>query len=715
MTPVKNNTRLQINIRVGVLLSLFILFGVLILGKIIYLQYFETEKDRAEANNYTYEEKIMSERGSIYDAKNKLLATSVNTYDIYMDLAVKPLTNKIFNDNIDSLCFLLGEMFYADSITAEDFKTRLTEGREKKRRFVEIAKNLSFEDYFKIRKFPIFRRGQYKGGFIVHKETTRELPFKRLMYRTIGDMKKDDIIKTWHGRVGLEKYYEPILAGIPGSGWMLKLPNSSKMPVSGIDYTEAPIPGKDLILGIDINLQDYAHKVLAKQLKKHDAEYGVVILMEVKTGNVVAMVNLQQDRTDTLNTVYTEQFNHAIASNLEPGSTFKLPIMIAAMENRPNMSLTDTINVERGYKKYGNFVFRDSYFYGNTKKTIFDVFRHSSNVGMSKVTTRSYGTDYNAFADHLYAMGVVQKCQIDIEGEERPYIKSSTSKDWSTVTILQMSIGYEVRLSPMQLLTFYNAVANNGVMLKPRLVKAYAKDGEIIEHLPIDTLNHAICTQETLHKVQKLLLAVVDSGTARSIRTKRYKIAGKTGTTKYYEEGVGYGGEYRGSFVGYFPADRPKYSCIVVINRPKGDYYGSKVAAPVFKKIADKLYSYDPDMNTKPLKKKKIAEAPISKNGHKKDTDFVLESLNFSSENAEPINSEWVKTAKLKNTIAYKNYTIRKGLTPSVKGMGAKDAIFLLESLGLKTKIKGRGTVKKQSIPQGRKIKKGAVIRLTLK
>jgi len=716
MTPVKNNARLQINIRVGILLALFVVLASLILGKIIYLQYFESESERKEKNNYTFLGNITSERGDILDTKGKLLATSVNTYDIHMDTVVPSLTDKIFSKNIDSLCIQLSEMYIStdSTLTTGHYKEVITKAREKKNRFLEIVVNVTFEEYNRLRGFPIFRLGKYKGGFIATKDSKRELPFKKLMYRTIGKVEKDDITKKHLGRMGLENQYNHILGGIPGSGWMIKLPKSSKMPVSGTDYKDPPVDGQDIITSIDINIQDYAHKVLEKKLKELDAEYGIAVLMEVKTGNIVAMVNLKEDRTDSTNIRYTEQFNYAVGRNMEPGSTFKLPVMIAAMENMPSLSLTDTIDVERGYKKYGSFEFRDSYFSGNTKKSIKDIFRNSSNVGMSKVTTLSFGNDYDKFTDHLYSMGVIKKSQIDIYGELSPFAKPKTHSEWSTVSILQMSIGYEVQISPMQLLTFYNGVANDGIMLKPRLVRAYSRNGVITKEITPDTLSHSICTKSTLEKVQELLAAAVDNGTGSRIKSDRYKIAGKTGTTKYHQEGVGYNGEHRGSFVGYFPADKPKYSCIVVVNRPKGDYYGSKVAAPVFKDIADKLYSYDPDMNTKPIEKKWVGEAPISRNGYKIDTDIVLASVDFDSEYSEEIHSSWVNTSKLTNTVSYSNYKITKGIVPSVKGMGAKDAIFLLESMGIKTKVKGFGEVKKQSIPAGRKIRKGDVINLTL-
>jgi len=703
--------------RTGLIYIFFLIIASLIVIQIINLQLFQRDKwiEKYE-KNAVQRRNIQPARSDIYDVNGKLLATSMPYFNIFFDTRAGGLDKKTFYSNIDSLSLCLSKLL--GDKTKEEYKRELIKARETKKgkqqgdRYKFIARKLDYMKYKKIKNFPIFRRGKHKGGFIKEETTERTLPFNYLIARTIGYLKVDSILNEKIGEVGLEHFYDETLKGISGKKRMQKLPGGVWMPFEESEDVE-PIEGEDIILSIDINIQDYAHRVLENHLRETGAEHGTVILMETETGFIKSIVNLGVKKDSS----YAEIDNYGVGERLDPGSTFKLASLMVALED-DYINLNDVISTGNGKIKYSDFTISDTKEGGYGNITVQQVFEHSSNVGVSKIINKYYKKNPQKFIDRLFDIGILSKSGIDLSNENTPFIKHPGSGDWSGITLEQTSIGYEVQLTPLQMLTFYNAVANNGQMVKARLVKAFSKNGKITRTTEKGIIKEAICSKETLRKAKIMLEGVVERGTAKRIKSDNYKIAGKTGTAKYFSnERKVFIDKYRASFVGYFPANNPKYSCIVVIDKPnKGQYYGGEIAAPVFRKIADKIYSID--LNTHNLNNykinKKIIEIPYSKNGYKKDVDLVFSQLKIPVGNKGKSSTAWVNTSSHKHSIEYSNRKINKYSVPSVIGMGAKDAVFLLESLGMKVMLKGKGVVKKQSVEVGARISVGKKITIEL-
>ncbi|MCK4639399.1 MAG: penicillin-binding protein 2, partial [Bacteroidales bacterium] len=421
-------------------------------------------------------------------------------------------------------------------------------------------------------------------------KTIRKMPFKELAKRTIGyENKKENLF------VGLEGAYSEYLEGKKGKQLRQRICNGDWKPIQDENEIE-PQNGKDIITTIDINIQDVAENALLEHLKEHKAFQGCAILMEVETGYIKAIANLQYDSSDNK---YKESYNYAFAENVEPGSTFKLASMIAVIEDR-KVNLSDTIDTGDGWIVYYNRTMRDAYKIRDGKITCREAFEKSSNVGVSMIIWDAYKKNPEKFVEHLYDMSLNKPLGIEFQGEGHPFIKHPKDKKiWYGTTLPWMSVGYEISLTPLQILTFYNAVANGGKMVKPMFVKEIRQTGKTIKTFKPVVINKSICSKRTIDTVQSLLEGVVERGTAKSLNNSIYKIAGKTGTAQIANKNKGYNkGFYNASFVGYFPADDPKYSCIVVVNKPSGGkYYGSSVAAPVFKEIADKVYATQLDIH----------------------------------------------------------------------------------------------------------------------
>ncbi|MBN1183682.1 MAG: transpeptidase family protein [Bacteroidales bacterium] len=700
--------------RVGLVYLSVLLFAVVIASKLIVLQFIKGESWKQIAReekikNFT----IPSHRGDIYADDMRLLASDVPYYEVRMDFAAPALTDKIFNAEVDSLAWHLSSLFRDRS--ASMYARELKNARRKGERYYLVKSNVNYLQLKQLKEFPIFRRGRYKGGVIYTSKTERVRPHEELASRTIGYTKEE---KDKNGNitkllVGLDGAYDEVLVGKKGFMKMQKLSGGVWMPIDGEGEVD-PEDGSSIITTINVDWQDVAHKALKQQLQLQDAAHGTVVLMHVRTGDIKAIVNLEKKGDN-----YYETYNYAVGASTEPGSTFKIPVIITALEQGV-IDIDDTIDTQNGKFEVYDIVIRDeSYTHGGYGKiTVQQVIEKSSNVGMAKIITGAYQKKPTEFVDRLYKMSLKDPLNLTIPGEGTPQINYPGDPLWSGVSLAQMAYGYEVKLTPLQILTFYNAIANDGRMVKPRFVKEIRNHGKIEQVFPVEEINPSICSRPTLKKVRTMLEGVVEHGTAENLKASHFKIAGKTGTTQIYNAKYGYKGgqmSYQASFVGYFPASDPEYSCIVVINAPsKNVYYGNRVAGPVFLEIANKVYATSLDLQD-PLNKKdiRLAEAPFSKSGEKLQTKTALKDLGIKVEADENL-SDWVLTQKNEDKVKLENRKMVNNLMPNLVSMGLKDALYLAENMGLKVEVRGRGSVRSQSIQAGSRISKGQKVILEM-
>ena len=697
--------------RVGVIYIFMLAFAILIIAKIFYLQLIEGGKWKDKAQTLTLKDiTIESNRGDILASDGRLLASSVPYYEIRMDTRSTGMDNATFNSNIDSLAYRLSELFRDKS--AAKYKNELIKARKNGERFHLIKRRVNYNQLKKLKTFPIFRLGRYKGGFIEIQTNLRIQPHGSLASRTIGYSKKGEE----EYRVGIEGAFDKELKGVEGVRLMQRLNGNIWMPVNDGNEVE-PKDGMDVITTIDVNIQDVAENALLKQLMRHEAHHGTAVLMEVSTGEIKAIVNLERNSKGQ----YKESYNYAIGESRAPGSTFKLASMLVLLEDG-YVDLDDTLDTGNGEILYYDQKITDTKRGGHGVLTIQEIFELSSNVGISKLVTDYYTGKEEKFINRLYSMNLNNRLGIVIKGEGEPEIKYPGDKLWSGVSLPQMSIGYEVRFTPLQTLTLFNAVANNGKMVKPKFVKGLMYHGDLVKTFDTEVLNQSICSRSTLRKIKVMLEGVVERGTARNLKNNNFKIAGKTGTAQIANKETGYSDKskisYQASFAGYFPADNPKYSCIVVVNAPSRNvYYGNLVAGPVFKEIADKVYATNFEMheslNLATNETMSEVKIPYTKNSYKDELKFALTDLGINV-NDEDVVSDWVLTTKLDSCVKLGNRMISDNLMPNVKGMGVKDAVFILENMGLSVELQGRGTILKQSIAPGIRISKGDLVVLEM-
>ncbi len=658
---------------------------------------------------------VQARRGTICAADGSPLAASIPHFSLRMDMGVPPL-KKYFAHDVDSLALMLSRYFRDKSASA--YRRALTEAyRKGDHYFLVTSHKVDYDGLQRIKKFPIFRNGQFKGGLITEQDYERIYPLGNLESRTLGKMKEglSDGMQAQVGAFGLEESFEDYLKGEAGLG--------VKENVSGRTmevHLEEPVDGCDLITTLDVKLQDQVSYSLRKMLEKTRAKYGTAILMEVKTGDIKAISNFGRNSKGELVQGYQ---NYALGSAgcSEPGSTFKLASLMAALEDG-KIDTSTIVDTGKGYWNNKGWLVRDADYEkkgGYGKITAKHVFEVSSNVGVAKLITQGYTGEEKEFVRRIHDFGLDQTLKVGISGEGAPYINRPGDRMWSGVSLTQLSYGYELKLTPLQILTFYNAVANDGCMMKPRLVKAVVENSEISKSYGTKTLIRSICSSRTLRKAQAMLEGVIENGTGKALKTSTYKIAGKTGTAQVANKNEGYNKNgrkvYQASFAGYFPADAPKYSCIVVINNPLGDYYGATVAGPVFKQIADYVYAYEMGVNGDfEYTGKKIAEDyPGNVAGRKKDIAKVLSELNIMN-GWSFYKSEWVEANREEDGVALKNREIKPGTIPNVKGMGVTDAVYLLEKSGLRVSLRGFGKVKSQSLRAGDPMRRGQNIVITL-
>ena len=702
--PIKN----EILWRVGVIYVFMLLFSMAIISRIIYLQFVEKERWMVVAESAPLRQvAVTPDRGDIYSSDGKILALSVPYYEIRVDFTVESLSNDYFYSNVGILAQKLSSLFGDKSPDA--YKRELVRARQKKNRYYLIKKDVSYEQMCKVREFPIFNLGRYKGGVRYILDSKRIRPNGYLAARTIGSTTKSEL----GNRVGIEGSYDKYLRGEVGLSLQQHLSGNLYVPVGESPQID-PRDGKDVVSTIDLNIQDVAEKALFKTLNGHAAHHGMVVVMEVSTGEVKAIANLERNKAGG----YYESYNYAIGESINPGSTFKLASMIVALEDG-FVEPEDTVDTEDGSITIYGKTIEDSGDKGFGKITVQQVFEKSSNVGIIKIIYGNYKGKENKYIDGINRLGLNKMLDIDIYGEGKPVIKSPGQNGWSGITLPWMSIGYEINMTALQMLTFYNAVANDGVMVKPRFVKEIRYHGSTDKRFETEVINPSICSRSTLRKVRKMLEGVVDTGTAMNLKNSNFKIAGKTGTAQIPDKKTGFavksGITYQASFVGYFPADDPQYSCIVVVNSPsRFVYYGNVVAGPVFKEIANKVYATRLDLQ-EPINnhRVKLAEMPFTKSGNKKDLKVALDFLDIPFEDKDK-KADWTIPTQQDEVISLKPRTVINNLVPNVVGMGMKDALYLMEKSGLTVHVSGRGTVKSQSLPPGTPARGGYYINLSM-
>jgi cell division protein FtsI (penicillin-binding protein 3) len=694
----------EILVRASLVYILMLVMGLLIFGKALHLQFFEKERWSQEENSTVRHKVIEPNRGNIYSSDGRLLAVSVPFYEIRMDFRSEAFTDEVFYREVDQLCKDLSSLFGDRHWTT--YKQEMVRAREEGQRYFLVKRNVTYTQLQKVKDFPIYRLGQYQGGVMYVQNNKRVRPYGMLAARTVGYTMSEDLRSV----VGIEGAYEKELKGIEGYRLMRKIRGDVWMPINDANEIE-PEDGYDVVTTLDVDLQDVAESALYRQLLRHGADHGTVVLMEVGTGKVKAIANLSRDNDGN----YSEGYNFAIGESTEPGSTFKLASMIALLEDgyvKPD----DRIDVGDGVTYYYGQKMEDSGNKGLGEITVQHAFEASSNVGISTLVTENYRDRPERFVDRLYEMGLNRKLGIEIRGEGKPDIKYTDSELWSGVSLPWMSIGYEVRMTPLQILAFYNAVANDGKMIRPVFVEELRSHGKTVKRYQTEVLNNHICSRETLGKIRDMLEGVVENGTAKNLSNSHYRIAGKTGTAQVSLSKEGYTKSlYQASFVGYFPADDPKYSCIVVVNAPsKHIYYGNVVAGPIFREITDRIYVREFEMHKgAPLQAVEENQAPYAKSGMREALVHAADRLEIDYL-ADSSAGEWVSARSAQEMMILNNREVPEALVPNVKDMGLKDALFLLERKGLRVTADGRGTVRSQSVQAGTRVSRGMEIRLEM-
>lgn len=692
------NNRNELLARVYIVMMFFVFLTLLIVGKVFYINVIEGDKWREKISRNVKWVDVSGDRGNIYSQDGSMLAITSPIFDVRMDL-LSPNSSD-FNKNIDSLSFCISKYLNTEKSHLE-WKNLLTnnrlKGKEGKKRgmgYFLIKRNVSYDELIKIKKFPLFNKGKIRGGLIIERQTVRMNPYKNLGYRTIG------IDRINADNVGLEGAYDKKLKGEKAKRLMKKLRGGTWIPLQEID--DKPLAkGSDLVTNLNIKIQDIVHQEVLAKLHQTRAEAGVGIIMEVKTGKVVAMSNLSKNKDGA----YVERLNYALKKKYAPGSVMKTATTMALLDDN-HINKETLIDLEGGRKNFRGKIIKDDEDIGKGRKVkLWDVFVHSSNVGMAKWSDEFYNKnrkENKKFILKLKSFGLSKTSGIDLIGEEKPLIKDPelNQRDFYRNTVPWMAHGYEMELTPIQILTFYNAIANDGVLIKPYLVDKIISETEVIENKP-SSGNKRIANNYTIKQIQELLEGVVQKGTGQKLKNKKVRISGKTGTA---QAGVKKENEdvlYNSTFAGFFPSENPKYSMIIsMYGNMKPMYYASQVAVPVFGNIVDKLLS----IHALELVDDKIsnhnyvnAGLPDKAFGYAPDFKDVLDYVEIPYKKDK--NLKWSEVNKNVDEMVLGQIQFKSKLVPDVKGMGARDAVYILENMGLKVEIEGFGKVYKQSIP----------------
>jgi cell division protein FtsI (penicillin-binding protein 3) len=694
------NIKTSILIRVRVAFLCVLIFAICVGAKIGHIQFVDGSKwiKMSEEINFDYK-KVRATRGNIFSDNGSLLATSLPFYKVAIDPTLAK--DEIFKSGVDSLSMLFSR-YYKDR-SAREYKEFLKDARASGKQYVIInRKQINYQTKKVMMSWPIIREGRYKGGVIFEKMDVRYRPFSNLSRRTVGFVNED-------GKgAGLEYSFNSFLGGQDGEALFQKIAGGTWKPVFDAKSTKA-VSGLDIQTTIDINLQDVAETSLHRAMQQHNADEGTVVVMEVKTGHIKAISNLTADGEGG----FQEEFNHAVGGSMEPGSTFKVVTMMALLEET-SIKLSDSIETGNGEYTFHRRKVRDHEEGGYGKISIQQAFEYSSNIAMAKLMDKHFGSKPSKFLEYVDKLQLAKPLGLQIAGESFPKITRPKDRNWSGITLPWIAYGYGFEISPLQTLTVYNAIANDGVMIKPVFVKSVSQADRVQQEYETEILDSKICSSKTLNQLKLLLEGVVDNGTAKNLRNSYYRIAGKTGTAKILKDGR-YEKRYITSFVGYFPAHAPKYSAIVLIKNPRGLFqYGNSVAGPVFKDIADNIYSRDINLHAA-MGRSKTAEPgvfPVIRAGKQDELTMLANELGISNHTATE--EEWIRTSRNGNAIVWKKNEVVKDHVPDVTGMTFRDAVYILEKTGLRVSFEGKGRVTEQSLSPGTRVGRGARIYLRL-
>ena len=708
MTPITK----KIMTRYSFIILVMVLVGIAIVFKAGIIMFAERQYWHDVADRFVKEEvPLIPNRGNIISSDGQLMASSLPEYKIYMDFkAGGEEKDSLLMLYLDSICDGLHQLF-PDKSKAE-FKSHILKGRKKgSRNYLLYPKRISYIQYKEAKRLPVFNLSKYKGGFHEQSFNRRKKPFGSLAMRTLGDMYSD---VTLGAKNGLELQYDSILKGKEGVSHRQKVMNKY---LNIVDIP--PVDGCDIITTIDVGMQDIAEKALLDQLKEINGNVGVAILMEVKTGEVKAIVNMTKGNDG----IYREVKNNAVSDMMEPGSTFKTASIMVALEDG-YITPDQEVDTKNGvYMMHGRPMKDHNWHRGGYGVIdVTKVLMVSSNIGVSRVIDENYHNQPEKYVEGLYKLGIATPLNLDIPGAaKKPYIRKPTKENWYKTALPWMSIGYETQVPPMNTLAFYNAIANNGVMVKPKFVKSIMKDGQVIEEIPTEVLNPAIASPKTIEQIQVILEKVVSQGLGKPAGSKQFHVSGKTGTAQVSKGSGGYKSgtmQYLVSFCGYFPSEAPKYSCIVAIQKSGLPASGGLMAGSVFSEIAERVYAKHLAQDLQEAKDSTSVLTPDVKHGNLANARYILDEIDITTTGVEKHDESkplWGDVTHHPNQdIALTPKEIGEKKVPRVIGMGAKDAVYLLESLGLRVHLSGIGKVRNQSIPAGNTLVKGKTIQLRL-
>ncbi|WP_143959940.1 penicillin-binding protein [Litoribacter populi] len=698
------NIKKSILLRIRFAFLLVAIFAGVIFYRITQIQFVEGEEWRKKSDDVNLQYRtVKATRGNIYSGDGSLLATSLPFYRVAIDPSIAK--DDVFRKGIDSLSVMLSKHYNDKS--RDYYKRLISDARTNNKKYVILnRKQIGYQEMQAMMKWPIFRNGRMGGGVIFEKVEKRFYPFKALAGRTVGFLNEDN-----YG-AGLEYSFNEQLGGENGEALFQKIAGATWKPVHDANDIK-PEDGYDIVTTLDVNLQDVAESALLRQLLNKDAEFGSVIVMEVATGHIKAIANLQKNKNGY---GYGELYNYAIGEQglTEPGSTFKLLSILALLEEG-KISLNDKVDTGNGTFKFYDRTMRDVKHGGYGEITVREAFEKSSNVGISRLVEEHFGVTPSKFLSYVEKVGIDKPIDFQLRGEGEPYFKKPGSKSWYGTTLPWMSIGYELKVTPLHTLMLYNAVANNGRMVKPMIVQQISRANVVDQEFKTEVLRKKIASDKTIKELQSLLEGVVEEGTAKNIRNAEYKIAGKTGTVQKLVDGR-YTQKYYASFAGYFPADNPKYSAIVVIDSPKGfNAYGGDVSAPVFKEIADKIYAQDLGLNKKQYKNLVEVEQnqfPMIQAGMAEELQMICSK--FGLNNKYEGGERWVKSSVANSAIYWAPNKVDEPIVPDVLGMTLRDALYVLENKGLRVQYSGKGRVKSQSLFAGGNVPENGIIKLRL-
>lgn len=691
-----------------------VVLAVLVMGKATIIQRVQGEHWRSMSDSMHQKiVELKAERGTIFSEDGQMLSTSLPQFDIYMDFMADGLREKdgkIYRQYIDSFALRMAD-YYGDK-SAKEYRKEFDNAYKKGSRYYSLKKKISFEDYKALREFPLIKLGKNKSGIIVEETSKRIAPFGLLANRTIGLSREyvnsDGKMKKMN--VGLEMSYDSLLDGQNGKR-VVRFIRGGAVPVEG--FQVEPENGKDIYTTIDVNIQDVTEMALLKMVQQVQAQYGTAIVMETKTGKIKAIANLGRTAKDT---AYWERDNYALRVT-EPGSTIKLVTFLAALDKGTSKS-GDLFDVGgSGRMQVGPRIITDAHVMNPTVMTVEQLIAHSSNVGLGKMALKGFGSQPTEFKEYLEKYHLNTKSTIDLASVPNPRIAPLAKDHGGLMNLLTMSFGYALQVSPMQMLTLYNAIANNGVMVSPYLVNSVKNKGVLVKQMHPRILEEEICKPATLEAAKKALKLTITEGSGKKVfKDMPFMVAGKTGTARIADEGISYGhGIYQASFVGYFPEENPQYSCIVLLRTRAGSglYYGGQLAAPVFREIATKVYSMYVDRKTPKGYEGTVDSTSYFYAGSANAIKNVMSMLNIPFVDSIQ-QSQWVNMYAKNYKPVLKNNLVKDKLMPNVRGMGLRDAIRLLEPMGLRVSVSGNGKVAGQSIAAGSPFAKGQVVTLSL-